>query len=328
MSDIKLLIEQKKTNEDKLINVFVNYCGKYIRKIYNSLPDDKIFLKNLVEISTWNDAKKEKEYIKFLNWCNKMLKIDEHELNNLLYTTLYLSIEIIVYNYDYSEFIDSINFINTCDFFYKSMKSTSRFYYENLKKISANDKSKTELTEVISLQIHKAMPLKKILKFIQESEENNPFVIKYKSKQHITSDYESPKKLNIEKLQESSNKTFSSKSARSSSKSSRSSSKSSRSSSKSSRSSSKSARSSSKSARSSSKSSGSSSKSNGESSSNSSSKSSSKSSGESRSENSSIEKLAYININNFKKKNYEQNSVKKEKYDNIKHISLKGKKKF
>jgi hypothetical protein len=182
MSDIKLLIEKKKINEDKLVNIFLNYCGKYIRKIYNSLPDKKIFLKNLIDISYWTDNKKEKEYAKFLMWCQKVLKIDEEELKYLLYTTLYLSIEIMIYNYEYMEFLNNIQFMSTNDFFYNCMNAVSRFYYENFSEITASDKSKNELYEIISLQIHKALPLKKIIKFIQESEENNPFVIKYKER--------------------------------------------------------------------------------------------------------------------------------------------------
>jgi hypothetical protein len=182
MSDIKLLIDKKKTNEDKLINIYTSYCGKYIRKIYNALPDKKIFLRNLIDISSWNEYKKEKEYMKFLKWCENVLDTDEKELNDLLHNTLYLSVEIIVYNYEYAEFLDNIEFISCQQFFHKSMKSISRFYYENFKKINASDKSKNELTEIISLQIHKVMPLKKIIRFIQESEENNPFVIKYTNK--------------------------------------------------------------------------------------------------------------------------------------------------
>lgn len=183
MSDIKLLIEKKKINEDKLISVFLNYCGKYIRKLYSSLPDKKIFLKNLIDISYWNNNKKEKEYLKFLKWCEKAFDIEEEELKYLLYTTLYLSIEIMIYNYEYSDFLNNINFLSTQEFFYKCMKGVSRFYYENFNKLNASDKSKNELSEVISLQLHKAMPLKKIIKFIQESEENNPFIIKYKNSQ-------------------------------------------------------------------------------------------------------------------------------------------------
>jgi hypothetical protein len=231
MSDIKLLIDKKKTNEDKLINIYTSYCGKYIRKIYNALPDKKIFLRNLIDISSWNEYKKEKEYMKFLKWCENVLDIDEKELNDLLHNTLYLSVEIIVYNYEYAEFLDNIEFISCQQFFHKSMKSISRFYYENFKKINASDKSKNELTEIISLQIHKVMPLKKIIRFIQESEENNPFVIKYthkkddENKSYMSNlsisneseklDKQLSKKINIEKKlsenSESNNQTSSKK---------------------------------------------------------------------------------------------------------------------
>ena len=229
MSDIKLLIDKKKTNEDKLVNVFLNYCGKYIRKIYNSLPEKKIFLKNLIDISYWNDSKKQREYEKFLMWCQKIVKVDEEELKYLLYTTLYLSIEIMIYNYEYIDFLNDIQFISTNHFFYNCMNAVSRFYYENFDKIAAPDKSKNELTEIISLQLHKAMPLKKIIKFIQESEEDNPFVIKYKkhNKQREMSDLsderyssdssksfnEKIKKLSVKKLNNSSTNSSTPKSS-------------------------------------------------------------------------------------------------------------------
>jgi len=337
MSDIKLLIEKKKTNEDKLISVFVNYCGKYIRKIYNSLPDEKIFLQNLIDISLWETEKKDKEYSKFLKWCKKILNVDEQELDNLLYTTLYLSIEIIVYNYDYSDFLDDMEFISTKDFFHKSMKSISRFYYENLEKINASDKSKNELTDIISLQIHKNMPLKKIVKFIQESEEKNPFVIKYKNKSTMSSETQNSLsdsrevshssrnsrhgKVNVEKIKDSTTEHSSSIRPPSSTKSATENS--TRNPRKSSRhnSTQNSTRNSRKSSR--------------KSSTRTSTQSSQRSiksfpTDSNSSKNSSIENLQYIPMNNIKHayKNKSKSKNLKEKYENVKHISLKPKKKF
>ena len=50
MSDIKFLIDKQKHNEEKLVGLFVNYCGKYMRKMYNSFPKTKAFLKSLLDI--------------------------------------------------------------------------------------------------------------------------------------------------------------------------------------------------------------------------------------------------------------------------------------
>lgn len=175
------LIDNKSKYEKFVVDLFNTYSIKYLKKVFLYLENEKNIFKKfqlkLIKIAEWNTEKQNKEYKKFIKWCEAKKNIDEHTLKHIFHNYLTLSIKIIAYDNITPENFPKYIYPNLDKVFYKCLKSISRWFYENPKKIQETFDTKYEtFKKIIKIEIQKMLPLKQILNILQTEKEDPIFV--------------------------------------------------------------------------------------------------------------------------------------------------------
>lgn len=184
MSELNGLISDKKRLEKKIVDVYSEYCYKYIKKLYSYANNIKSKIReyqsSLVKISEWSDSKINREHNKYLKWVNKKYNYKQSELEDILNKFILYTIRIVINKYNVDLLKQFINFesINLQEFFYKCLKRTARFYYENPKYIE-NSKFSKEIDNIILSVLHSYIPLQEILSFIEKNKDREDVLYPY-----------------------------------------------------------------------------------------------------------------------------------------------------
>lgn len=181
MSTLQKSINIKKNLEKNLYEIISKYIYKYIKYIYskdlenfkdNKYKFHKHFQKKLLEIAKWTSYIIDKEYSKFLKWCDKKYNLNENDLQTLFNTIITSSIKIILNksNVYIKSLLEDYSFTTIKKFYFKALKKISRYFYENPKNINI---SNDILIDQIDILINSLIPIKKIIDIIEYSSDNN-----------------------------------------------------------------------------------------------------------------------------------------------------------
>lgn len=188
MSELEEMITNKNKLQEKIVTMLSEYCYKYMKKVYsyieiidqnekakeksNSKGILKKYQTSLIKISEWSDSKVHREYNKFLKWLNKKYKYSEDEFGDIINEFIIYTIRIVInkYNIDVLQHYIKIPKINLQEYFYKCLKRSARYYYENPKYIKDSKYSK-EVDNIIISVLHMFIPLQDILNFIETNQD-------------------------------------------------------------------------------------------------------------------------------------------------------------
>lgn len=157
------LRDKKFEYQNRLNDILKKYYLKFFKKTYNNLEPKSIkdFQKKILQISNWSDDKIDSQYNKFLKFINSKYQLSEEDVYRMLDVVFILNIKIIA-----SLFGDiEINVPEPKVFWYKCFKYTSKYVYENPKKIkhSLDIDINNEMHEIINNVVQKYIPLKDII---------------------------------------------------------------------------------------------------------------------------------------------------------------------
>ena len=176
-------IEHKQKIETQFYEILSKYIYKYINHIFKKeyidhkelrnmpylYPD---FQKKLLKISKWSNYTIDKEYYKFLKWCEKKYETDEHKLQEMLNEIIILTIQIMIHKPSlYVEKLIEHSFPDMKDFYYKCLKRLTRTFYENPK--STRSITLSELKDQIKTIVNIVLPINKIDTVLMLSEKES-----------------------------------------------------------------------------------------------------------------------------------------------------------
>lgn len=175
------LIDKKNKKERELANILSKYLYKYIKHIFNKIDDEQSskslypdFQKRLLSISMWSSNTIDKEYLKFLKWCNKKYNVKQNEMEDLFKQYINLTIQIItktpLNSYDIPSDLKNL--------YYKSLKKIARLYYENPKSIK-EECDINDLKTIILNKMTSFIPMKDILDILETVENQKDSNVSY-----------------------------------------------------------------------------------------------------------------------------------------------------
>jgi hypothetical protein len=149
-------INSRNKKTSLIINIFTKYLYKFIIDIYENSKTPKQFQKKLYEIPSWSHNEIDKEFIKFLKITLKQYNLIEDDLNELLKDIFILNIQILSKsNIDIE--------IKLTTFWYKLLKYTGKYFYENPTELEINEKENIKyIVKIIQNLIQKYIPIKDI----------------------------------------------------------------------------------------------------------------------------------------------------------------------
>lgn len=209
------MISDWTTTKNKLENNFSNiilvYCLKWSKKLalmtllkYN---DDYIytkFQKKLGSVVTWSGEKRNVEYKKFTDWCDKKFDINDKDLRDIFVKIIILSIQIMLNEELTNEKCAKINFspylLNLEEFFYICLKNITKYYYYNPDKIYQTKNDNNISNNIIKKQIANYIPFKNIFEKIRynKSDSNTTVISEISSLDHYK-EHDDNKEYNYDK---------------------------------------------------------------------------------------------------------------------------------
>lgn len=152
------LLKEKHKLQKKLTKIFMEHLYNYFTRIFKKAHNYIEFQRKMIKIADWKESKKQKKVKKFIKWCLK----NGYDIENIYETIITYSIRTIL-NDDYlSEMAISKYYKYTFDqFFYKVLKRTAKYYYENPKiDIINND---DYIYDIINTSIIVFIPINKLV---------------------------------------------------------------------------------------------------------------------------------------------------------------------
>lgn len=184
MSNIRDLIDKKHKEEDTLKSLLSDFLYKYINKIYKSLPDKrlKIFQKTLLYIPEWDESKQLKVYNKFTKYL-KTKSFSNYDFEAMLENVISLNIKIIlIFSDNYKN--ELVTIPEASEFLFRCIRYTAKAYYDCPIQIEDSISSqKVMIKEIVSWNIQKYIPLKKIFDYKSSDE----FTVSEQEKQNESS---------------------------------------------------------------------------------------------------------------------------------------------
>lgn len=163
------LRDKKFEYQKRLNDILKKYYLRLFKKIYNNMEKKSIkdFQKKILEIKTWDNDKINSQYKKFLKFILKKYSFSEEDVYRMLDVVFILNLKIMATLFGDVE----INVPEPKIFWYNCLKSTSKYIYENPKKIKHNldIDINNEMHEIINNVIQKYIPLKDIIESKKES---------------------------------------------------------------------------------------------------------------------------------------------------------------
>lgn len=174
-------------SKDKLENNFSNiilvYCLKWTKKLaletLIKYENDYIYIKfqkKLASIANWSGDKINREYKKFVKWCERKFNLNDKDLHDIFVKIITLSIQIMLNEELTNDKCAKINFspclLNLQEFFYICIKNISKYYYVNPEKIFDAKIDKSISNNIIKKQITNYIPFKNIFTKIENIKNN------------------------------------------------------------------------------------------------------------------------------------------------------------
>lgn len=189
MTDIFRYIQMSKVSEMSVMRreaevcasmPMIEYAIKYMNKIQDKCDGSiKTLQRMLRSVGEWDAAKVDKEYEKFLKWCDKRGTTIQF-LHEHLYKFVSLSLHIMFSKRIPDELINEYQ-INIKNLFHKCMRRVARRLYEQQKTANDTDAymSKKEATECVVSCLHEFIPIEKLIEimelFEQESDSSHSY---------------------------------------------------------------------------------------------------------------------------------------------------------
>lgn len=174
-------------SKDKLENNFSNiilvYCLKWTKKLaletLIKYENDYIYIKfqkKLASIANWPGDKINREYKKFVKWCERKFNLNDKDLHDIFVKIITLSIQIMLNEELSNDKCAKINFspylLNLQEFFYICIKNISKYYYTHPEKIFDAKIDKSISNNIIKKQITNYIPFKNIFTKIENIKNN------------------------------------------------------------------------------------------------------------------------------------------------------------
>ena len=157
-SNFNELLQEKHKLQKKLIKIFMEHLYSYFTRVFKKAHNYIEFQRKMIKIAEWKSSKKQKKVKKFIKWCLK----NGYDIENIYETIITYSIRTILNDEYLSEMAISKYYKYTFDqFFYKVLKRTAKYYYENPKiDIVHND---DYIRDIINTSIIVFIPINKLV---------------------------------------------------------------------------------------------------------------------------------------------------------------------
>jgi hypothetical protein len=188
-SNVTHLIQKKNALEKLVVDCLSAYSYRFIIKTYDQVKLSghqkdrtskklKEFQMSMLKISEWTDDKRDREFDKFLIWCEKKRKSG---VRDALQSYFLLSMRVISHNNVSVQSLSTIAAPLPEEMFYKCMRACAKFYYNNLHDkdiFNSEQYNDYTLRSIVKSRLQKFIPIMQLFE-LMEKKEDTPLLVEY-----------------------------------------------------------------------------------------------------------------------------------------------------